>query len=185
MPWLACGQPGTAELHRSCQGSRSSKEGFPLCQNVQWCSRTALCAGHRPLDLLGDCPPNPSGTGVNQGVSQMAEQSWHPRAVPGHEMAWAQGQRRKGQPVEIPGWMRPSRDVTVAGATLLSEVITIKLLVAKTCTGNFRQVHLGWITFLWVSVHLALHSEHAGAIGSFITCSATSLGGECFRNDLR
>lgn len=108
-------------------GSGSSKGGSPPCQGVQCCSRTALCADHRPLDLLSDCPPNPPGTAVSQGLSQRAQQS----SGPGHGLAWAQGQSRKGQTVEITGWMRPSRDVTVPGATLLSEVIAIKLPVAK------------------------------------------------------
>lgn len=54
-----------------------------------------------------------------------------PSSVPGQELAWAHGQRRKGQPAGITGWMRPSGDVTAPGATLLSEVIRIKLPVAK------------------------------------------------------
>lgn len=72
-----------------------------------------------------------------------------PSSVPGHELAWARGQRRKGQPARITGGMRPSEDVTATGATLLSEVIRIKLqLCGQSCTGSFRLVHLGWVTFL-------------------------------------
>lgn len=58
-----------------------------------------------------------------------------------HELTWAQEQRRKGQPVEISGWMRPSGDVIVPGATLLSEVRKNKALCCQTCTGSFRQIH--------------------------------------------
>lgn len=47
-------------------------------------------------------------------------------SVPVHELIRAQEQRRKGQPVEITGWMKPSADVTVPAATLLSEVRRIK-----------------------------------------------------------
>ena len=102
---------------------------------------------------------------------------------PAHELTWAQEQRRKGQPAEITGWMRPSGDVTVPEATLLSEVKKNKALYCQSCTGSFRA---GRITLLHVSLYLALHSDGcAGAIASFIPCLATLLGGECFKNDFR
>lgn len=71
-------------------------------------------------------------------VSSKACHKWQSRdalasqsSVPGCEMAWEHGHGRKGQPVEITGWMRPSRDITEAGATLLGEMIMIRLPVAK------------------------------------------------------
>lgn len=115
---------------------------FPLCQYVQCCSRTALYAGHTLLDLLKDCPWKPSGTGVSQGMPQIAKQSLHHSDLP-HRMTRAQEQRRKGHYVEICGWMRPSGEVIVPAATLLSKVRKNKALCCQTCTGSFRQIHPG------------------------------------------
>lgn len=108
-----------------------------------------------------------------------------PSSVPGQELAWAHGQRRKGQPAGITGWMRPSGDVTAPGATLLSEVIRIKLPVAKPALeASDRFTWAGSHSFRF---HFTWHctQKTCGAIGSFIPYPATSLGGECFRNYLR
>lgn len=110
---------------------------------------------------------------------------------PVHELTWAQEQRRKGQPVEITGWMRPSGDVTVPGATLLSEVKKNKALCCQTGTGSFRQIHPGGLD------HTPLCFTLSGT-ALWWTCWSNCLfhplpcyffffplGGECFRNDFR